>query len=178
MRWINHGERTVYANPWVTVNVADVEVPDGRHLTHTVMRQRPAAMCIALNARAEVLLLYRHRFITDTWAWEVPGGGAEAGESLEQAAARELLEETGWKATGLLRHLVSVDTANGISDASSHVYWTDDAEHVGEPVDGIESAKREWIALADVPVLIANGQLRAADSVAGLLVLSGRVRPA
>lgn len=174
MRWINHGERTVYANPWVTVNVADVEVPDGRHLTHTVLRQRPAAMCIALNERAEVLLLYRHRFITDTWAWEVPGGCAEDGESLDQAAARELLEETGWKATGDVRHLVSVDTANGISDASSHVYWTDEAEYVGEPVDGIESTKREWIALANVPAMIANGQIRAADTVAGLLVLASR----
>lgn len=115
-----------------------------------------------------MLLLYRHRFITDTWAWEVPGGCAEAGESLELAAARELLEETGWKATGHLRHLVSVDTANGISDASSHVYWTDHAEHVGDPVDGIESAKREWIALADVPSMIANGQLRAADTVTAM----------
>ena len=43
-----------------------------------------------------MLLLWRHRFITDTWGWEIPAGRVEAGEALEDAARREAIEETGW----------------------------------------------------------------------------------
>lgn len=174
MQWINHGEQTVYENPWLTVNMADVELPDGRHLEHTVIREKPVALCVALNDHAQVLLLYRHRFIPDTWGWEVPGGGVNNGETLEQAAARELLEETGWKATGEIRHLVTVEPANGISDATYHLCWTDQAEQVGDPEDGFESTRREWIPLADVPGMIAAGEIRGADTIAGLLLLHHR----
>jgi 8-oxo-dGTP pyrophosphatase MutT (NUDIX family) len=174
MQWINHGEQTVYENPWLTVNIADVELPDGRHLKHTVIRERPVVLCAALNDRDEVLLLYRHRFIPNTWGWEVPGGGVNDGESLEDAAARELFEETGWKATGTLRHLISVEPANGISDATYHIFWTDEVTHIGDPPDGVESVRQEWIPLADVPDMAATGQIRAADTVAGLLLLHHR----
>ncbi|HEV7626539.1 MAG TPA: NUDIX hydrolase, partial [Streptomyces sp.] len=34
MRWKNLGERTVYENQWLRVNLADVLLPDGRHLDH------------------------------------------------------------------------------------------------------------------------------------------------
>ena len=171
MQWINHHERMVYKNPWLTVNMADVELPDGRHLDHTVIREKPVALCAALNDRGEVLMLYRHRFIPDTWGWEIPGGGVNDGESLRQAAARELLEETGWRATGELEHLITVEPANGISDATYRTYWTDQAEHVGDPEDAIESTRREWIPLGTVPSMIAAGDIRSADTVAALLML-------
>ena len=68
--WKNLGEHTVYENPWLRVNLADVELPDGRHLDHFLIRQRPDALATAVNENNEVLLLWRHRFIPDSW-----GGG-------------------------------------------------------------------------------------------------------
>ena len=50
-----------------------------------------------LLAAASVLLLWRHRFVTDTWGWEVPAGRVDASETAMQAAQRETLEETGWR---------------------------------------------------------------------------------
>jgi 8-oxo-dGTP pyrophosphatase MutT (NUDIX family) len=59
--------------------------------------RRQAARVVLLNASAEVLLLsasdpYDHA--KAPW-WEIPGGGIDAGESSEDAARRELFEETG-----------------------------------------------------------------------------------
>lgn len=176
-RWINHGERTVYENPWLTVNMADVELPDGRHRDHTVIREQPVALCAAVNDQDEVLVLHRHRFIPDTWGWEIPGGGVNDGESLKDAAARELLEETGWKVTGQVHHLVTVEPANGMSDATYHLFWTDRVAYAGEPEDETESSRREWIPLSTVPSMIAAGEIRGADSVAGLLLLLHHRRP-
>ena len=174
MRWKNLAERTVYENPWLTVNLADVELPDGRHLDHFLIRQRPAAMCAAVDAENRVLLLWRHRFITDTWGWELPAGVVEQDETVEQAAAREMLEETGWR-PGPLEHLVTTEPSNGISDARHHVYWARSADQVGEPADDFESARREWVPLSGTPELVAAGKIRCASTMAALLLLHIRL---
>ncbi|AXK35652.1 NUDIX domain-containing protein [Streptomyces armeniacus] len=169
--WQNLGEHTVYENRWVTVNMADVALPDGRRLDHTVIRLRPVAVATVVNERNEVLLLWRHRFITGAWGWELPSGGTAEGEDPAAAAAREFEEETGWR-PGPMRLLVSMDPMPGISTSHHRVYWSDSAEQVRQiPTDDIESARREWVPLENVPELIERGEIRSANALAALLML-------
>ncbi|MFF1417020.1 NUDIX hydrolase [Streptomyces sp. NPDC058280] len=170
MQWTKLSEQTVYGNRWLRVNLADVELPDGRHLDHYLIRLRPVAVATAVNAANEVLMLWRHRFITDSWGWELAAGVVEDGEDIESAAAREMEEETGWR-PGPLRHLLTVEPSNGLTDARHHVYWAQDATYTGPPEDDFESSRREWIPLKLVPDLVARGEVPAAGMAAGLLML-------
>ena len=170
MQWKTIKEETVSANQWFKLNRADVELPDGRHLDHFLLRQPPVGLVAIINEHDQALLLWRHRFIPDSWGWELPSGKVEDGEAIASAAAREAFEETGWKPRNL-RHLVSLEVSSGFSDACHHVYWTDEAEYVGPPQDAYESDRIEWVPLADVPALVAKGQIRAANTVAALLAL-------
>ncbi|WP_433894590.1 NUDIX hydrolase [Streptomyces sp. CA-111067] len=154
----------------MTLNLADVELPDGRHLDHYLIRQRPVALATTVNEAGEALLLWRHRFITDSWGWELAAGVVEHGEDLEAAAAREMLEETGWR-PGPLRHLLTVEPSNGFTDSRHHVYWSTTAEYVGHPEDDFESERREWVPLSTAPTLIERGEIRSANAVAALLLL-------
>ena len=88
----------LYTSEWLDLCVADVELPDGTRFDHHVVRlPHPAVGVIVHDADRGVLLLRRHRFITDTWGWEIPAGRVDPGETLEQAAEREAIEETGWR---------------------------------------------------------------------------------
>jgi 8-oxo-dGTP pyrophosphatase MutT (NUDIX family) len=170
MRWTTHSERTIESNRWFRRNVADVELPDGGRIDHYLLRQRPVALTAVLDDREHVLMLWRHRFIPDTWGWELPSGVVEEGEPLERAAARETLEETGWQ-PGPLHPLLTLETSAGFSDATHHAFYANGATYVGPPDDPFESDRVDWVPLFKVPDLITNGEIRAANTMAALLVL-------
>lgn len=170
MRWTVHGERSLYDSPWVGLALVDVEVPGGARFDHHVVRlPRPAVGTVVHDPRDGLLLLWRHRFITDTWGWEVPAGGVDDGESLPDAAAREVLEETGWRA-GPLRPLGRYHPSNGLSDQVFHVFTADGAEHVGEPSDPGESERIEWVPEDEVRALVRSGQVNDGLSLTSLLL--------
>ena len=58
MRWTVHGESVAYRSDWVSLGVADVELPDGRRLDHHVVRlPRPAAGVVVHDPGRGVLML-------------------------------------------------------------------------------------------------------------------------
>lgn len=168
MRWTVHSEKQLYQDPWLNIRIADIELPGGRRLDHRLIRTPPGGGVVSRNDRGEVLLLWRHRFITDTWGWEIPLGRAEPGEDPEAAAAREFEEETGWRA-GPLRPLLRARATPGISDSVHHIYWDDSAVKIGPPQDAFEAERIEWVRLADVPAMVGQGKITAATSLAALL---------
>jgi 8-oxo-dGTP pyrophosphatase MutT (NUDIX family) len=114
-----------------------------------------------------VLLLWRHRFITDSWGWEIPAGGIEAGETPEAAAIRETVEETGWRPSRL-RPLLRYHPTNGLSDQTFHVFVADGATHVGEPTDAGEAERIEWVPTRELRRLVQNGEMLDGLSVTGV----------
>lgn len=169
MRWQVHGERSLYESDWVNLRLVDVELPDGSRFEHHVVRTPyEAAGVVVADPALGVLLLWRHRFITDTWGWEVPAGHVEAGESPEVAAAREVLEETGWR-PGPLRHLVTYNPMNGLADKRFHLFVAEGATHVGEPTDVNEAERVEWVPLEEVRRLARAGELRDGLSLTAVL---------
>ena len=158
MRWRVHGERTLYDSEWVRLALADVELPDGERFEHHIVRiPRPAAATVVRDPERGVLLLWRHRFIVDAWGWEVPGGEIEDGERAEDAAARETIEETGWRPREL-RALGSYHPFVGRSDHTFHVFLAEGADRIADPVS-LEAERVEWMPVNDVRRLICNGEL-------------------
>ena len=163
-----HGERSLYESPWVSLRLVDVEIPGGPRFEHHVVRTPRPAVGVVVEGPDGVLLLWRHRFISGTWGWEVPAGGVESDESLPQAAAREVLEETGW-AVGPLRHLHGYHPSNGLSSQRFELFVADGASCVGEPSDPGESSRVEWVPAARVRSLVAGGEVQDGMSLTALL---------
>ncbi len=121
-----------------------------------------------VNERREVLMMWRHRFITDSWAWELPMGLIEAGETPEQAAAREVEEETGWR-PGPMKPLIYAEPANGITDSQHYVFRADGATHIGPPTEKNESDRIDWVPLERVRGMIDRREVVSSGSLVGLL---------
>jgi 8-oxo-dGTP pyrophosphatase MutT (NUDIX family) len=167
MRWTVHGERTLYDSDWVRLTLVDVELPSGERYEHHVVRiPQPAAATVVRRSGA-ILLLWRHRFITDSWGWEVPAGEILKGEQPEEAAVRETLEETGWR-PGPLHGLGSYFPMNGRSDQLFHVFLADGAERVGEPSDPTEAERVEWVAETRVRELLRDRSISDGYSLVAL----------
>ncbi|MFI1015291.1 NUDIX hydrolase [Streptomyces sp. NPDC020965] len=180
MRWTVHGERQIYENPWVNLWLADVQQPDGHRLEHHVVRMRHLAVAVVVDDRRRVLMMWRHRFITDTWGWELPMGLIEPGETPARTAVREVEEETGWR-IGAVRPLVYAQSANGITDSEHHVFRADGAVHIGPPTELNESDRIEWISVDKIRGMIDRREIVSGGSLLGLLYLllddAGREAP-
>jgi 8-oxo-dGTP pyrophosphatase MutT (NUDIX family) len=167
MRWTVHSEKPLYTDEWLDIRLADVELPDGRHLEHRLIRTPPGAGCVVVRD-SQALLLWRHRFITGSQGWEIPIGKIEPGEDPATAAARETEEETGWR-PGPLRFLFCAEPSPGISNSAHSIYFADGAERIGAPEDDFESDSVSWVPLADVPELVGRGEITSGTTLAALL---------
>lgn len=169
MRWQVHGERTLYDSEWIRLGLTDVELPSGARFEHHVVRMPTAASGVVVDGgRRGVLLLWRHRFTTDTWGWEIPAGRLDPGEAPERAAERETLEETGWR-PGPLRLLTTYFPHNGLSDQAFHLFVADGADHVGEPHDTDEAERVEWVTWPNVERAVRDHQVGDGLSLTALL---------
>jgi 8-oxo-dGTP pyrophosphatase MutT (NUDIX family) len=168
-RWRTFGERAVYDNAWVWLGQVDVELPGGERYWHHVIRLHRTAIVALLDDQDQVLMLWRHRFVPDRWGWELPGGLVDTDEEPADAAARELEEETGYRA-GQVEHSTSFQPMPGMVDAELFVFVGTDPERVGDPTDLSEAARFEWVPLASVPHMIDAGEIWSAGT---LVALSG-----
>lgn len=136
----------------------------------------PAAITVVLNDAGEhVLMSWRHRFVPDVWSWELPGGLLDEGESPAETAAREVVEETGYRPRSI-EHLVTFEPAVGTVRNAHHVFLARGVERVGDATE-LNEGTFEWLPLADVPELIARGRIVNSGLLVGLLhvlALGGR----
>ncbi len=107
--------------------------------------------------RGEQVLLIRRGKPPNAGHWSLPGGGQELGETVEDTARRELLEETGMTAAGVLVLVDVVDSIHRDDDGRVRFHYTlvDFAGFAGpeEPVAGGDSTAVAWIAPDALPAL-------------------------
>lgn len=159
-RWTNHGTiETVYSSWWLTLNIDKVEKPDGSVVDHEVVLGPNAAAMAILNEERGLLMIWRHRFMPDSWGWEIPGGAVDDGEGAMTAAERECLEETGWRVSSPSVHLSRHHPSCGLVRQTFDIFMATDAEYDGEPVDKNEAAIVAWRPLSEVAADMNNGNI-------------------
>lgn len=170
-QWQVFGERNLYENRWVTLAKVDIQEPDGSRYEHHKVLLPAAAMVAMVDDQDRVLMMWRHRFVPDLWNFELPGGLLEDGEDPAAAAAREVVEETGYRTTRPLERVVDFEPMIGTCTSPHHVYIARGVEKAGEPTEKNEAAHLEWVPLDDMLGLVAAGKIRNSGTLVAVLYL-------
>lgn len=167
-RWQVLGRRPLYTSSWISLALVRVVPPGREPYEHHVAQMADAVGVVLCHPEQGVLLLHRHRFITDTVGYEIPAGGVDDGESVQQAATREVLEETGWTVRDP-QPLLSCNASDGVSTQRFHFVLAHADRFLGEPRDGHESTSRVWVGHSRISELISDGSVPGALSTVALL---------
>jgi ADP-ribose pyrophosphatase len=114
---------------------------------------------IPLTAEKEVILVRQYRLGTNQFSLEIPGGMLDPGESPGEAAARELLEETGFSGDDP-EPIGAVHPNPAINTNRCHTYLVRNAVQRTQPrQDSTEDIEVESVPLAQIPELIRDGRI-------------------
>lgn len=158
-----------------TVRVDRVRMPAEEVAEREVIEHANAVGIVALDEGGQVVLLRQYRHAVRDRLLEIPAGKLDVkGETPEQAARRELLEEAGL-AAGVLTPLIHFHNSAGWNDEATTIYLTTDAAPQQAPQDFTavhEEADMEVVRLPMVEALakVAAGEITDAKTVIGLLM--------
>jgi|SRR5271157_266644 len=97
------------------------DAPGGHEVEYTFVRHPGSVMVIPVAPSGNLLLVEQYRYVIQTPSLEFPAGGLEPGESPQEAATRELKEETRYVAQQWER-IGEFFTTNGLTDERMTVF--------------------------------------------------------
>lgn len=122
----------------------------------------PGAVVVLPVFDDAIVLVEQWRHAVDGPSLEAPAGLLEPGEAPEESAARECVEETGYR-PGTLTALGRWWASPGISDERIHGFVATDLEYVGRAPDGLEEWTAEVVRLPVAEALDAVSDGRISD---------------
>jgi len=146
-----------------------------RHYERLRAGTRPAVMIIALLNDHTVLLTREYAAGVERYELALPKGLSEAGEAPEQAANRELMEETGYGARKLTR-LKSLTLAPGYLNHRMELILAEDLYEQRLPGDEPEEIEVVPWSLHELDRLFERDDVSEARTIAALLLVRDRLR--
>lgn len=173
--WEQLGSELVFDDPGFRLRRDTVRLPSGRVVAdYFVSALADYALVVAVTIGDDVVLTRQWKQGVRRFTLELPGGKIDDGETPVEAAMRELREETGYEATEVVL-LASLDVDASKAASQGHVFLGRGAELLHEPeTHEMETPDVVVVPLAEVPELIASGEIRGGASVAGLLLALSR----
>lgn len=135
-----------------------VVLPNGRIATRELIRHSGAVCIVPLAEDNQVLVERQFRYPVNEILTEIPAGKLDKGEKPEDAARRELLEETGARA-GQLIYMGKFYPTCAYSDEVIHMYLAKDLTFGDRKLDADEFLNLELVPITDLVTDIMDGKI-------------------
>ena len=165
--------KTVYRGPVFWVTTDHVKEPGGIKVRRDVIHHSGSVVVLAVDdsqSTPSVLLERQYRHAAKDFLWELPAGRIDPGEHELQAAKRELIEETGYRAARWKRILKFYASPGFVAETMAVFMATGLREGEAEPEDD-EVIYKRMVPLPTAVEMVLKGKIRDAKTISSVLWL-------
>jgi ADP-ribose pyrophosphatase len=159
---------TIYTGPVFGIRRDEVIEPSGVRTTREVITHPGSVVVLPVLPDGRILLIQQYRHATRQYLWELVAGRMDPGETPKVAAARELIEETGFRARRLQVFLDVFPTPGFLEERMFILLAEGLTAGEAEPEEDEKIISRAY-KRKQLEEMIRTGKLRDAKSIAGIL---------
>ena len=164
---ILHSEM-IYKGPVFGLRRDEVLEPSGVRGIREVITHPGSVVVLPVLPDGRILLIRQYRHATRQYMWELVAGRIDEGENVRQAAARELIEETGYRAKRF-RVFLDMFPTPGFLEERMHILLAEGLTAGKAEPEEDERITAKAFERAALERMIQKNVLRDAKSIAGLL---------
>lgn len=158
----------IYDGKIIKVRREKVELPDGRTSTRELIAHPGGVGVIAVDENRQVFMVSQYRIAARSMMLEIPAGKLEYGEDPLECGARELIEETGYKAKEFT-HLGEYYATPGYCEEKLNIYLAKDLEFVGQNLDDGEFLNVKKFDLDELYEMVMENKIYDAKTAIAIL---------
>lgn len=143
-------------------------MPDGRTAEWDFLMHKGAAAIVPVDSDGKIIMVRQYRNAPERYTLEIPAGGLNPKEDRMTAAARELEEETGYRA-GKVEHLMDMYTTFAYCNEVISIYYTQELTKSKQHLDEDEFVEIERYTIEELVEMILNGIIQDAKTIAAVL---------
>ncbi|WPU97749.1 NUDIX hydrolase [Mucilaginibacter sp. cycad4] len=167
--WKITSQKNIYDNPWINLTEYQVINPSGNPGIYGKIHFKNMAIgVLPLDDELNTYLVGQYRFPLNQYSWEMPEGGGPEGTDPLESAKRELLEETGLKASRWTE-IQRLHLSNSVSDELSILYLARGLEQFEAEPEETEQLIVKKVPFAEMYRMVCNGEITDAMTVTAVL---------
>lgn len=140
--------------------------PSGFEIRRSIVHHPGSAVMMAVDDRKRILLVRQYRLPARQYMWELPAGRLDEGETPLQAAKRELIEETGYRAKQWKKLVTFYASPGYVAEKMTIFVATGLTEGRAEPMED-ERIETRWFKAKEIDEGIRTGKIIDAKTMIG-----------
>jgi ADP-ribose diphosphatase len=160
--------KTLYRGRVLRLKLDEIIEPGKIRAMREIVEHSGSVVVLAIFEDESVLLVRQYRYAARQPLWELVAGGIEPGETVRQAARRELIEETGFKAR-MLRPLFSFFPSPGVLTERMHLVEARGLTQFKARPEPDERIETKRFPLARLRLMLDRKQIKDAKTLIGIL---------
>lgn len=171
-KWKLLKSEPVFQSKWMTVRDNTYELPSGERAENYYHLERPDfVVIVAVNPNKELLVIRQYRRGVDDFVYEFPAGFINPGETPEEAAHRELKEETGFSGK-LQSNIIDFYYTPSFAPIKGYVVTMtlDYLNRSKQDLDSDEEIEFEFYPVSKVKEMILQGKLKDMSLITALTI--------
>jgi len=160
--------RTIYRGKLLNLRLDEVLLSSGRRAEREIVVHPGASAILPIIKPGKILMVRQYRHPVGEVLLEIPAGTLKPGEDPMACAARELEEETGYRA-GKLAHLITIYPTPGYSSEILHIYLARDLRRGVQAPEMDENISVIEMSINQVLDEIRDGRIRDSKTIVAIL---------